>query len=348
MKQTNKPHGDFFLPDFCGLNSVFAVVILAQLFAFILTLAGHPQSRDLWYDLALISLFMQWVGLSCAAVLCACRPWLSRLSDGMAGAVGYLLLMLTIGLLSEAAWRISELTGMGISGPTHTDFLLRNLTIGAIVAALALRYFYVQSQWRQGIRAEAGARLQALQARIRPHFLFNSINTISSLIHRHPAQAEEALLDLADLFRANLGEEHRHIPLADELELTRRYLRMEALRLGDRLQVSWEVETDCEALLIPPLILQPLVENAVYHGIEPRRDGGCIEIVIHCADEQLQVAIRNPLPEGVTAQHDGNHIAMENIAQRLYAHYRERAHLAREQRDGEFVVSLILPRECAQ
>lgn len=348
MKQANKPDGDFFLPDFCGLNSVFAVVILAQLFAFILTLSAYPHSVDLWYDLAMTSLFMQWVGLSCAAVLCACRRWLSLLSDGVAGMVGYLLLLLIIGLLSEAAWRIAAMSGMSLIVPTHTDFLLRNLTIGAIVAALALRYFYVQSQWRQGIRAEAEARLQALQARIRPHFLFNSINTISSLIHHHPAQAETALLDLADLFRANLREERRHIPLEEELALTRSYLRMEALRLGERLQVNWQLDDDCEALMIPPLILQPLVENAVYHGIEPRHDGGCVTIDITCKHPHLTIGIHNPVPDTGQTQRVGNHIAMENIAQRLYAHYGDQADLAYRHSEGEFVVTLSLPQEIAK
>lgn len=347
MGQGSKATGDFFLPDFCGLNSVFAVVVLAQLFAFILTLAGHPHSSNLWQDLALISLYMQWVGLSCAVVLCACRPWLSRLTDSLAGMLGYLLLLLTIALLSEAAWQFDRLGGVGLIGPSHIDFMLRNLTIGAIVAALALRYFYVQSQWRRGIRAEAEARLQALQARIRPHFLFNSINTVSSLIHRHPDRAEEALLDLADLFRANLREERHHIPLAQELELTQRYLRMEALRLGERLQQEWQVAAGCEALLIPPLIVQPLVENAVYHGIEPRREGGRVLVSIDCTGEQLQIEIRNPLGDG-PATHQGNHMAMDNIAQRLYAHYREQASLRHELSEGEFVVTLTLPREEAK
>lgn len=338
---------DFFLPDFCSLNSVFAVVVLSQLFAFILTLASAQHGSDLWYDLGMVSLFMQWASLSCAALLCMLRPWLSHLSDTLAGLVSYLLLLLIIMLLSEGAWWVSEQGQLSLMASSHMDFLLRNLTIGAIVSALALRYFYVQSQWRRGIRAESEARLQALQARIRPHFLFNSINTISSLIHRHPAQAEEALLDLADLFRANLREERKHIPLVEELALSRQYLRMEGLRLGERLQLDWQVDEACELLLIPPLILQPLVENAVYHGIEPLAQGGTVQIQVSCDAAQLQLRVLNPLPSQGSDPHKGNQLAMQNIAQRLQAHYASKASLRQRIEGGQFEVVLTLPRESA-
>jgi two-component system sensor histidine kinase AlgZ len=343
----NKLQRDFFLPDFCSLNSVFAVVVLSQLFAFILTLASAQHSSDLWYDLGMISLFMQWAGLSCAALLCALRPWLSRFNDTIAGLLSYLLLLLVIVLLSEGAWWVGEQGQLSLVARSHLDFLLRNLTIGAIVSALALRYFYVQSQWRRGIRAESQARLQALQARIRPHFLFNSINTISSLIHPHPAQAEEALLDLADLFRANLREERKHIPLLEELALSRQYLHMEGLRLGERLQLDWQVDAACESLLIPPLILQPLVENAVYHGIEPLAEGGTVQIRVSCDALQLQLRVLNPLPPSAATLHHGNHLALENIAQRLQVHYGNKARLQQRTVDGQFEVVLTLPRESA-
>jgi len=343
----NKLQRDFFLPDFCSLNSVFAVVVLSQLFAFILTLASAQHNNDLWYELGMISLFMQWAGLSCAALLCTLRPWLSRLSDTAAGLLSYLLLLLVIALLSEGAWWVGEQGQLSLVAHSHVDFLLRNLTIGAIVSALALRYFYVQSQWRRGIRAEGQARLQALQARIRPHFLFNSINTISSLIHRHPAQAEEALLDLADLFRANLREERKHIPLLEELALTRQYLHMEGLRLGERLQLDWQVDAACESLLIPPLILQPLVENAVYHGIEPLAQGGTIQIRVSCDAARLQLRVLNPLPPSTNPPHQGNHLALDNIAQRLQVHYGNKAGLQQHTAGEQFEVELNLPREGA-
>lgn len=335
----------FFLPDFCGLRSVFAVMVLVELFAFVLTLAAAPHRDDLWSVLALYSLFMQWTGLISAALLCLARRPLSHLNDTLAGIVSYALLLLTIGLLSLAAHAIIELTGFPNTIESRGEFLLRNLGIGAIVCALTLRYFYVSHQWRRRTRAEARAKLEALQARIRPHFLFNSINTVTSLIHDKPDDAEEALLDLADLFRASLREEQLFIPLAEELALTRRYLNMESLRLGERLQLEWQLGEGTEKLLLPPLILQPLVENAVYHGIEPRPGGGTVTIAIQRNTGQLSMAVTNPLPALNDSRNEGNRIALENIRARLDAHYGERASLTIEEGDETFRVQLCLPAE---
>jgi two-component system sensor histidine kinase AlgZ len=339
----NRSDNEFFLPDFCGLPSVFAMVVLVELFAFVLTLTTAPLHDDLWSVLALYSLFMQWVGLLSAALLCMARRPLSRLSDALAGLVSYALLLLTIALLSLAAYAIMEQTGFPNTIENRSEFLLRNLGIGAIICALTLRYFYVTHQWRRRTRAEARARLDALQARIRPHFLFNSINTVTSLIHDKPDEAEEALLDLADLFRASLREEQQFIPLSEELTLTRRYLNMESLRLGNRLQLEWQLEEGAERLLLPPLILQPLVENAVYHGIEPRPEGGTVTISIQCDDGKLILAVSNPLPEDSDRRGGGNQIALDNIRARLAAHYGERASLAIDEDKGTFRVQLRLP-----
>lgn len=343
MAPASTNDNDFFLPDFCGVRSVFAVVVLVELFAFVLTLASAPHSDDLWSVLALYSLFMQWVGLISAALLCLLRRPLSRLSDSVAGMVSYLLLLLTIGVFSLLAYTTMEQVGFPITIESRIEFLLRNLGTAAIVCALTLRYFYVSHQWRRRIRAEARAKLEALQARIRPHFLFNSINTVTSLIHSKPDDAEEALLDLADLFRASLREEQQFIPLADELTLTRRYLNMESLRLGDRLQLEWQLEEGTEKLLLPPLILQPLVENAVYHGIEPRPEGGTIIIAIRRETGQLSLAVSNPLPEPGDSRTAGNRIALENIRARLDAHYGDRASLTIEEGGETFRVQLCLP-----
>ena len=345
MKQGyRQTDGGGFLPDLCSLPSVLAVVVLAQLFALILTLALVPHSPDPWHDLAMITLFMQWVGLSCAALLCATRPWLARLPDMAAGLLGYLMLLLIILLLSEVAWWLSEQGGLPLIETGRREFLLRNLGIGAIISALALRYFYMRSQWQRGIQAESEARLQALQARIRPHFLFNSINTVSSLIHSHPGQAEEALLDLADLFRASLREEQRLIPLREEIVLARQYLYVESLRLGPRLQQHWQVEADCEGVLIPPLILQPLVENAVYHGIEPYPPGGTVQVAITCEGGRLAIRVSNPLPDKPPSR-QGRQLAVANITQRLHAHYGARARLSARQQDGLYEVTIEIHLE---
>jgi two-component system, LytTR family, sensor histidine kinase AlgZ len=336
---------NFFLPDFCGLNSVFAVVILSELFALILTLAASHITVDPWQHLALTSLFMQWVGLCCAAVLCRARPLLAKLDALAAAGISYLILLLVILILSELAFHLVRNPDLPRFGPHHTAFLLSNMSIGAIISALMLRYLFLQHQWKERVRAEAEARLQALQARIRPHFLFNSINTVTSLIHDKPDMAEEALLDLADLFRASMREENRHITFSEELELTRRYLHVESLRLGDRLSIEWHVDAIPEEALLPPLVLQPLVENAVYHGIEPRRDGGTVTLTGSEENGMIKLEIGNPLPEEKATQRDGNRLAVRNIRERLEAHYGQRASLDTSISDNHYLATLILPLE---
>lgn len=341
--EPEKQCGNFFLPDFCELRAVFAVVVLSELFAFVLTLS-RPGTSDLWSDLAMISLFVQWAALSSAAVLCAARRLLCGLSNIAAAVISYLLLLLVILILSEVSYRALGNYLLNIVAAEHAEFLLRNLAIGAIIAALAMRYFYVHNQWRHRIEAEGEARLQALQSRIRPHFLFNSMNTIASLISNRPEVAEEAVEDLADLFRASLATDQRMIPLEEELFLTRRYLHMEQLRLGDRLRVEWSLDDIDPNTPVPPLILQPLAENAVYHGIEPLPEGGTVEISAVNEGEQLVFSISNPLSEKEQRSHTrGNRIALENISQRLQAHYGELASLNMEQEQQRYSVRLTLP-----
>jgi len=322
---------------------VFAVVVLAELFAFVLTLAAYPYTSDPWGDLALTSLFMQWAGLMSAALLCLSRRLLSRLENIQAGLLAYVLVLAIITVLGEVAFHLLQYTATPIFTTDHAEFLLRNLAISAIVTALILRYFYVAHQWKQRTRAEAEARLQALQARIRPHFLFNSINTITSLIHSRPDDAEEALLDLSDLFRASLAKEQKRIPFREEEALTRRYLHMESLRLGDRLKLEWDTTTVPGEALIPPLILQPLVENAVYHGIEPNPGGGTVTLNGKLEGARLVLELTNPLPASDTPRRQGNRMALENIRERLAAHYGDEADLRLEEEDDCFSVTLSLP-----
>jgi two-component system sensor histidine kinase AlgZ len=342
IRDETAPADDFFLPNFCGLRLVFGVVLLSELFAFVLTLARLAPRAEFWGELGMTSLFMQWAGLSGAAVLCALRRHLARLGDIPAALVSYLLLLLVVALLSEAAFQVARLTGIPLSEPIHAEFLLRNLAIGAIVSALALRYFYVQHQWRGRMHSEGQARLQALQARIRPHFLFNSLNTVAALIRSRPAVAEEAVEDLADLFRASLGDGRHLIPLREELELTRHYLHMEQLRLGERLRLDWDLELP-EDLLLPPLTLQPLLENAVYHGIEPQPEGGAVTIRGRREGETATLEVSNPVPPGGQERRHGNRIAQENVRQRLYAHFGRAARLEAGRDGDRYTVRIALP-----
>lgn len=340
-------HGDrLFLPSFCAVRMVFAVVLVAQILSFILVLAPLQTGGERWRDLGVVSLFVQWVALSSAAVLCLVRPLLSRFSNVAAALISYLLLLLVTAVLSELAHYIlyRDLT---LAPPTgdHFSFLARNMGLSALISAVVLRYFYVQHQWAEQVRAESRARIQALQARIRPHFLFNSLNTIASLTATNPVQAEDAVEDLADLFRITMRDSGGRISLAREIEIAKRYLHIESLRLGDRLQIEWNLDAIPD-VAVPALILQPLLENAVYHGVEPMPMGGRIRVCIAQRGKRLQMEVENPVPANRSSSHHrGNRVAHENIHERLRLAFGRAARLEIDDRGTTYCVSVHLPVE---
>lgn len=330
---------DLFLPDFCHIRSVFALVMTGQLLAFVLTLAA--PSDDLWQSLSLISLFVQWIVLSSAALLCVARGWLARLGNAGAAVVSYALVLLITAVVSELGYRLLD---QATPVELRHGFVLRSLAIAAIVTAVTLRYLYVVHEGRQRMAMEAAARIEALQARIRPHFLFNSLNTIASMISYAPAKAEAAVEDLADLFRASLGKPDRLVTLDQEIKLGEGYLRMEALRLGERLAVEWRLDDLPRDALLPPLTLQPLLENAVYYGIEPSVRGGVIGIDGWRDGQLLHLRVRNPRADAATsARRGGSGMAQDNIRQRLGLALGTRASLRIKDSGEEYQVELVLP-----
>jgi two-component system sensor histidine kinase AlgZ len=221
--------------------------------------------------------------------------------------------------------------------------MLRSLGVGFIVSALALRYFYVSAEWKRSIEMEALARIRALQARIRPHFLFNSMNTIASLTRSDPRAAEQAIADLSDLFRASLREHRERIPLAHEIEIARAYERVERLRLGDRLQVDWQVDGLPMDATVPALILQPLLENAVYHGIEPLDKGGVIRVSGRQDGKSAVLTIDNPVAPRVVGRRSGHRIGLDNVRQRLELMFHGEAEVEVIEAPERFVVTLRFP-----
>lgn len=338
--------GQLFLPDLCNVRSIFVVVVVTQLLAFVLSLAGPMPAPDPWLRLALISLFMQWIGLTSIAALCALRPLLRRFSVTGAVISSFLVLLLVCLLLSEVAyWLTSDsiiTTSVG-ERLGHAGFVFRNLAVMAIVGALALRYLYVQHQWRLNVEGEAELRIQALQARMRPHFLFNSMNTIAALIRGQPETAEEAIEDLADLFRISLSEARTQVRLAEEVNICRQYVRIESLRLGDRLRVCWKLDEVPSDALVPTLCVQPLLENAIYHGIEGLAQGGTITIAGEIQSDMITLSVENPLPKRRPAHRRGNQMALENTRQRLHLAYGERASLGQEETKESYRVWLRFP-----
>jgi two-component system sensor histidine kinase AlgZ len=339
----------FYLPDFCAPRMVLGVVLLAELLAIAFTLA-RPSLADWLGELARISLFMQWLALTGAALLCYLRPWLARFAVPAASALTFLLLLLNTGLISELAyWLGRNLANRGLDEDLfpseHGPFLVRNLGISAIVSAMLLRYFFVANEWRRNVQAEARARIHALQARIRPHFLFNSMNTIASLTRTDPLRAEEAVEDLADLFRVTLRDSETPLRLKEELELTRIYQRIEQLRLGERLTVEWDVDALPEGARIPGLTLQPLVENAIYHGVEPLPAGGVVKIQGERCGDDLMIRVTNPLTERTASTRSGNQLAVQNIRDRLKLAFGERGRLDVDQTESWYQVTLRFPCE---
>ena len=207
----------------------------------LLALARNDAALGFWSDLGLTSMFLLWIALCGAGLLCLLRDYLSRQSVAVSAAMVLAMTVALVTLVSAVAYYFGSRALL--LPDQHWTFLARNAGITFVVTALALRYFYVTHEWRHNVELQAKARVHALQARIRPHFLFNSMNTIAALTRSNPARAEEAVQDLADLFRANLNEKRNQIPLAEEIDVARTYQRMEQLRLGDRLRVDWKVDS---------------------------------------------------------------------------------------------------------
>jgi two-component system sensor histidine kinase AlgZ len=328
-----------FLPGFCSIQTVFTVVLGGQMLSLILILgAGWPEGM-FWERLGLLSLYVQWIALCSTALLCLGRRWLLNHRDPVSGLVAWLVLILVTGCVSLLSGQLR---------PLDIDFwslLGRSLGISGIAGALILRYLYLQGQWRRQVVARSEARFQALQARIRPHFLFNSMNTVASLTRSDPAKAELVVQDLADLFRASLSDPEGGSDLGRELELVQRYLEVEQIRLGERLRVEWDLEELPEQAPLPLLMLQPLVENAVYHGVEPALGQGIVRIAGRYRENRVNLSVRNSLPPERQGEHhrSGNRMALDSVRQRLEAMYPDRCSLTLGRVDEEFQVRLVFP-----
>jgi two-component system sensor histidine kinase AlgZ len=293
-----------------------------------------------------MSMFILWLALLGAAILCKARPWVEKSGATKAFVICFFLLELLSLVLAEVTYQLTGIYGEAvIINESHAGFILRTFAISSIVIALAMRYLYISSEWRRSIVLEAQARISALQALIRPHFLFNSMNTIASLTRSDPSQAEEAVEDLADLLRANLGGPKDRTTLKEELEVAAIYQRIEKLRLGERLNVRWNVGELPMRALIPSLTIQPLLENAIYHGIELLPDGGEVTVNGVRSDKELEIEIRNPVPLDQSANKDGHQMALANISQRFELAYGTRATVSVEETDDAFSVKLSFPYE---
>lgn len=316
-------------------QALVAVLLAGEALAVLLALAPGPQP-DRLVTFGLVSLAAQWIALGTLALVYLLRAPLARLGP-MRLAWACLGLYLATALL--VLWGAAQLQALAVpGGAQRTGWLLRQAGIVAVVGLLGLLAFRQYWHARQlAVRAKQ-LELQALQARVRPHFLFNALNTGAALVHAQPDAAERVLLDLADLFRAALRGPQR-VPLAEELALARRYLDIEALRLGARLRLDWRVPDPPPAVEVPVLSVQPLVENAIRHGIEPRRGGGRLEVEVRALGAAVEVLVRNDLPDAAAGT-GGHAIGLAAARRRVEALAGARGELQAGIEDGRYVARL--------
>lgn len=341
-----------FLPDFCTARVVFTTVLLAELLAIALSLHSAAGAAAWLPELAMTSLFVQWVVLGSAALLCLARGNLLRhpaLGAVHVGLLAWCVVLLVTALVTELSWRLAPLIWdqspwkAAFLDSGHLYFFLHAMGAAGILTAIYLRHLYVNWQWHQHIETAAQSQFRALQSRIRPHFLFNCLNSIAAMIAPRPDDAEQAVEDLAGLIRASLEGGHNISRFEDELILCRQYLRIEANRLGKRLQLRWETQAIPAHAHIPQLLLQPLLENAIYHGIEMLEAGGTVHIKGERIGAGYRVQISNPRADRARPADAGHSLGMDNIRRRLQAIYGPDAHLEQHESRQMHVVTVSIP-----
>jgi two-component system sensor histidine kinase AlgZ len=320
------------LPDFRNLGVISRILLSVNALALGFALARAHEIGEFATIVSEIAAQLEPVLLGVMIVLVAGSTLLGRLAyfQGLL-AVLAIVLAVTAALFPFQA-------PFGGSGDWRE--LAWSLGYAALGTGVLAWYFHLRN--RAFSPAIAEARLQALQARIRPHFLFNSLNAVLSLIRKDPKRAEAALEDLAELFRTVMADNRELIALRDELSLCRQYLNLEQLRLGERLRVEWRLQPAVEQALVPPMLLQPLVENAVYHGIEPGIAAGVIKVRIERRDDRLLLQLSNPYHEDY--QHrQGNRMALANIRERLQLHFDVEASLDTRTAEGRYEIDIVMP-----
>ena len=324
-------------------TALIAMLLAGEGLALILSLAPGID-RDMLVRFGLASIGIQWIAIATVGAMYLLRRILVRLPPRALPFVCLGLLLLMTFLLSLIALHLLEIAQPGTE-PARTPFVLRMLGIALIVGLAGLVTY--QNYWRAkqlAVRAKQ-AELETLQARIHPHFLFNTINTGIALVHARPQEAERLLLDLSDLFRAALSGP-AEVSLSEELALARRYLEIESLRFGDRLDVHWDLpegNVDLPRIMLPPLSIQPLVENAIKHGIEPDIVGGRITVSVDVSATATTVTIRNSLPANSPLFPNGHRIGLPAVRARIEASTGGKGHVDTRVSESEFIATLRLP-----
>ena len=331
MASINQNAATTLLPNFRNVGVILRVLVIVTA----LTLVAAVLQSSNWTGMV-----QRWVGIGATVqpiaifsvlFLGAANSWLHSLE--------YRLAVVLI-VAAEFAITLLVLRFDALITETGMGYTARGIFLAVATTLVLLGYFNLRNRALSPALSEA--RLQALQARIRPHFLFNSINAVLSLIRADPKRAETALEDMADLFRVLMADNRDLAPLENEVELCRQYLALEQLRLGERLRIDWHVDKMPGDALMPPLVLQPLLENAVYHGIEPSIAPGVISVNIYHVRDQVHMVLRNPYRKD-GSHHAGNKMALGNIRERLALHFDAEASLEARVGDNEYEVHITIP-----
>ncbi len=334
------------LPNFCEARTILSVVIVAQMLAILIALVTRRISVNLFHDLLLISLFVQWIGLASAGALCVSRKYLNRLSNLRAFGMAYLLLLCVTWLVTESAvWLLFGFDKIHTPRPEwYNYFHVRNICVSAIINALVLHYFFAKHELRVRTLSAARTKAQAMLSRIRPQFVFSSMNIIASLTRSDPAKAEAAIEDMADLFRMMLSQDETLVPVKHEIEVAQKYLTIEGLRLDNRLRVDWDIGKFPRKAIMPILTLQPLLENAIRHGIEPIVAGGVITVRLWEHQDKIYIKIINPIPRTQAKRAADSHsMSLEDIRLRFQSHYGDTAKLEFGREEEQYIVNVVLP-----
>src|SRR4051812_9203055 len=319
------------LPDLRNLAVMARVLVGINALALAGTLYATPSLAAALDRFIYVAAFLEPLLLIELMALFAVSPWLARLPYALGSGAIIGLACVLAGFYHGAVRSVAH---------EAVPSLGRTLVLTLLVAASLLAYFSLHTKAFSPALAEA--RLQALQARIRPHFLFNSLNAVLALIRRDPKRAERTLEDLADLFRTLMADARQFVRLADEISLLERYAEIEQLRLGDRLRISWELDASPSDALLPPMVLQPLLENAVYHGVEPGTGTGDVLVRIERRGDRVHAAIENPYLEKGN-QRAGNRMALDNIRERLALFFDAEARLETRIANGRYRVDIEIP-----
>ena len=344
-KQTQAIDIKAFSPDYA--NSVTGILLFAALLSSLVITAARISSWDnsIFTDFSALLAASFLIALTDALVLKLFNPMLQKLPLRTNLITAYLLLMVTTFLICYALYLIVlEYWSFKLSAEWVQVSSLQVFIIATVNYLVLLTILFQKAKTMTLRKSFQAANLQALQSRIRPHFMFNSMNSIAGLIRNNPEMAELALQDLADLIRVLMADARKLVPLVAEIETSKQYLKIEKLRLGDRLGVQWHLKSIPKNCFVPSLILQPLLENAVYHGIETSFGGGVIDIDMRADLNMVQILIRNPLPDdGERSHRKGNQIAMDNIKQRLVRHFGEAATLSSLRRNDVHITKIVFP-----